>query len=135
MQIIMKLIIICVVFFVSANALDTVEQRLATVENNVAQLTAKADEILVYLRKASTGIERTGPLKNDTDLEERVTVLEFQMTEVTEDLTEAEDGLSNVEGQITVIFADQTIQDEGHLELETDTETDSLHSSSLIKQV
>ena len=69
-------------------------------------------------------------LMNDTDLEERVTFLEFQMVNVneelvtlTEDLIDAENRVVNVEGQVTVILADQVIQDERLLELETDAES------------
>ena len=71
-----------------------------------------------------------GALKNDTDLEERVTFLEFQMVNVneelvtiTEDLIDVENRVVNVEGQITVVLADQVIQDERLLELETDAES------------
>ena len=53
---------------------------------------------------------------NDTDLEERVTFLEFQMVNVNEELLtvmeyliDVENGVENVEGQITVILADQVI--------------------------
>ena len=67
---------------------------------------------------------------NDTDLEQRVTFLEFQMVNVNEelvtikeDLVDVENGVENVEGQITVIFTDQVIQDERLLELETDAES------------
>ena len=66
---------------------------------------------------------------NDTDLEERVTFLEFQMVNVneelvtlTEDLIDVENGVENVEGQFTVILADQVIQNERLLELETNVE-------------
>ena len=71
--------------------------------------------------------DRSGQ-QNDTDLEQRVTVLEFQMMTVTEDLTtltetvaDAEEDVDNVEGQVTVILADQVIQDERLLLLETET--------------
>ena len=67
---------------------------------------------------------------NDTDLEERVTFLEFQMVNVneelvtiTEDLIGVENRVVNAEGQITVVLADQVIQDERLLELETDAES------------
>ena len=59
---------------------------------------------------------------NDADLEERVTFLEFQMAKVN-DLIDVENGVENVEGQMTVISADQVIQDERLLELETDSES------------
>ena len=66
---------------------------------------------------------------NDTDLEQRVTFLEIQMLNVneelvtiTEDLIDVENGVENVEGQITVILADQVTQDERLLELEQDME-------------
>ena len=69
-------------------------------------------------------------LMNDTDLEERVTFLEFQMSNVneelvalTDDLIDVENGVENVEGQVTVILADQVMQDERLLELETDSES------------
>ena len=74
---------------------------------------------------------------NDTDLEERVTFLEFQMVNVneelvtlteelvilTEELIDVEDGVENVEGQITVILAGQVIQNERLLGLETDADS------------
>ena len=83
---------------------------------------------------------------NDTDLEERVTFLEFQMVTLTEelvtlteelvtlteelvilteDLIDVENGVENVEGQVTMILADQVIQDERLLELETGMESDN----------
>ena len=44
------------------------------------------------------------------------------MAEVTEDVIDVEVDLTDVEGQVTVILADQVIQDERLLLLETDTE-------------
>ena len=63
---------------------------------------------------------------NDTDLEERVTFLEFQMVNVNEELIDVENSVANVEGQITVIFSDQVIQDERLLELEQDMDATAL---------
>ena len=78
----------------------------------------------------SIGDVKKDPLMNDTDLEERVSFLEFQMVNVneelvtlTEDLIDVENRVVNVEGQVTVILADQVIQDERLLELETDAES------------
>ena len=58
---------------------------------------------------------------NDT-LEERVTVLEFQVAEITSDITEIVDDVNIVEGEITVISAGQILQDERLLELEMDSD-------------
>ena len=79
---------------------------------------------------------------NDTDLEERVTFLEFQMVNVneelvtlTEDLIDVENRVVNVEGQVTVILADQVLQNDRLLELETDAESVAVaivgHDSSI----
>ena len=73
---------------------------------------------------------------NDTTIEERVTILEFQMAGVTQDvtdlgvevtdleleITDLGDEVDVIDGEIAVIFADQVIQDERILELETDSE-------------
>ena len=67
---------------------------------------------------------------NDTDLAERVTFLEFQMVNVNEDLVilvedliGVEDRIVNVEGQVTAVLADQVVQDERLLKLESDAES------------
>ena len=59
---------------------------------------------------------------NDTTIEERVTILEFQMADVTEDVTDIGDEVDVITGEVAVIFADQVIQDERILELEAESE-------------
>ena len=66
---------------------------------------------------------------NDT-IEERVTILEFQMADLTEDVTYLEleitdvgDEVDVIDGEIAVILAAQVIQDERILELEADSES------------
>ena len=84
-------------------------------------------------------------LLNDTTIEERVTILEFQMASLTEDVTDLEleitdlgsevtdlgvevidlgDEVDVIDGEIAVILADQVIQDDRILELEAETEGD-----------
>ena len=91
------------------------DQRIQKLETQMAIFNRNSEDLYAQL--------------NDTDLEERVTVLEFQMTTVTDELiiltetvADAEEDVDNVEGQVTVILADQVIQDERLLELETDAE-------------
>ena len=71
---------------------------------------------------------------NDTNLEERVQALEFQMANVHEDITgieqevtdlevDEESQITNIESQITVILADQVNQDDQLEDLEMETET------------
>ena len=59
---------------------------------------------------------------NDTTIEERVTILEFQMAGLTEEVIDLGDELDVSDGEIAVIFADQVIQDERILEVEADSE-------------
>ena len=82
---------------------------------------------------------------NDTTIEERVTILEFQVANLTVDVTDLELGVTDlgievtdleleiidlgdeidvIDGEVAVIFADQVIQDERILELEDETEGD-----------
>ena len=65
---------------------------------------------------------------NDT-LEERVAILEFQVaglegdvTSIIVDVTDQEEDLDLVEGEIAVISAEQVLQDERILELEVDSD-------------
>ena len=51
---------------------------------------------------------------NDTTIEERVTMLEFQMTGVVSEVTDLEE-------ELTLVETEQIIQDERILELEIDT--------------
>ena len=69
---------------------------------------------------------KTGFVQNDTTIEERVTILEFQVADLDEDVTSLEDRTLNVEGELAVISAEQVLQDERILELEMDS--DGLYS-------
>ena len=59
---------------------------------------------------------------NDTTIEERVTILEFQMADLTDDVTDLGEDVDVIDGEVAVILADQVIQDERILELEADSE-------------
>ena len=69
---------------------------------------------------------KTGFVQNDTTIEERVTILEFQVADLDEDVTSLEDRTLNMEGELAVISAEQVLQDERILELEMDS--DGLYS-------
>ena len=56
-------------------------------------------------------------LQNAT-IEERFTLLETQMEIVNDGIADIEDNVDNLEGQVTVLFGDQVIQDEQILKLE-----------------
>ena len=62
---------------------------------------------------------------NDTTIEERVTILEFQMADLTEDVTDLGEDVDVIDSEVAVILAGQIIQDERILELETDSEGNS----------
>ena len=59
---------------------------------------------------------------NDTTIEERVTILEFQVSGLTEEVTDLGDEIDVIDGEIAVILTGQVIQDERILELEADSE-------------
>ena len=59
---------------------------------------------------------------NDTTIEERVAILEFQMADLTEEVTDLGEDVDVIDGEVAVILADQVIQDERILELESDSE-------------
>ena len=63
---------------------------------------------------------------NDSTIEERVAILEFQMDYVTGEVTDLGDEVDVIDGEIAVILADQVIQDERILELEVDSEGQTL---------
>ena len=67
----------------------------------------------IYTRYFIFAFNTTGFL-NDSTIEERVSVLEFQVTELTEDVTDLEEGL-------TLVETEQIIQDDRILELELDS--------------
>ena len=129
-----------------ASALESGEERIRLVEEKIDLIFEMMQDIHwemgelkrqqmvhdnnVNVPRLITDDELNQVQMNDTDLEERVTFLEFQMVKVNEELVilaeeliDVEDEVENVEGQITVIFADQVIQDERLLEMETDVES------------
>ena len=59
----------------------------------------------------------TGTIQNTT-IEERVALLEIQVVEIEEDLTEIDERVELVEGDVNFLFDEQVIQDERLLELE-----------------
>ena len=66
---------------------------------------------------------------NDTTIEERVAILEFQVENLNIDvevinteLVEQEEDLDRIEGEIAIISADQVQQNERLLELEIDSD-------------
>ena len=60
---------------------------------------------------------------NATTIEERVAILEFQVSGLTEEVTDLGDEVDVIDGEIAVIFTGQVIQDERILELEADSES------------
>ena len=78
------------------------------------------------LRKCTSAYYLT-ELKNAT-IEERITLLETQMEIVNGAIADIEDDVDNLEGQVTVLFGDQVIQDEQLLELGTATESVYIHA-------
>ena len=59
---------------------------------------------------------------NDTTIEERVTVLEFQVDNLNVEVVDQAEDLDRIEGEIFIISADQVLQDERLLELEMDSD-------------
>ena len=59
---------------------------------------------------------------NDTTIEERVTILEFQMADLTEEVADLGDDVDVIDNEVAVILTGQVIQDERILELEDETE-------------
>ena len=106
------------------NEIESFTREVRTLVRNLAVIPNQMDQPAVenVQEQKFNDEQRYGIQLIDTDLEERVILLEFQMAEVTEDVADVEIDLTNVEGQITVILADQVIQDERLLLLETDTE-------------
>ena len=125
----MTFILIYVTLCVSVDALDRNEERLARVESNVAELSAKMDsltgtmiEVLQYLKMESAKLSEMRVdvrLLNDTNIEERVQALEFQMANVQEDVAiidvEVSDLEEDVESQVTIIEGQITVLLEGQI--------------------
>ena len=61
------------------------------------------------------------PALNAT-IEERVSLLEIQVVEIQEDVTDADERVTLVEGDVNFLFDEQVIQDEKLLTLEEDTD-------------
>ena len=59
----------------------------------------------------------TGSIQNVT-IEERVSLLEIQVVEIQEDVTDVDERVTLVEGDVDFLFDEQVIQDERLLELE-----------------
>ena len=63
---------------------------------------------------------------NDTTIEERVTILEFQMADLGVEVTDLGEDVDVIDNEVAVIFTGQVIQDERILELEDETEGEYL---------
>ena len=61
-------------------------------------------------------------LIQNTTIEERVALLEIQVMEIQEDVTGLRIDHTQLEGDVNFLFAEQVIQDERLLNLETETE-------------
>ena len=59
---------------------------------------------------------------NDTNLEERVQALEFQMANVQEEIMDVSDDVDILVSEVTIIHADQVVQDERLLDVEDEVE-------------
>ena len=60
-------------------------------------------------------------LLNDTTIEERVFILEFQVAELTDDIITITDDVTNLEEGLTLVESEQIIRDERILGVEIDT--------------
>ena len=63
----------------------------------------------------------TESVQNAT-VEERVSLLEVQVSDLREDLTTVTDNVEEVEGEINFLFSEQVIQDERLLNLEVEVD-------------
>ena len=101
------------------------------------QVAAQAEIIVKMMKKISELEKNNGAntegipsFMNDTNLEERVQALEFQMTNVHDDIENIESGVSNIEEEITnmeeqftFVLEGQLFQDQRLLDLEDERET------------
>ena len=62
-------------------------------------------------------------LLNDTSIEERVTLLEFQVAGNTEDISALNADFTDLQEELTLVESEQIIQDERILGLEVDTDS------------
>ena len=70
---------------------------------------------------------------NETTIEERVTLLEFQVEALTEGTNSLESDLNAVEDEVIVISSQQILQDQRIVELEIDSDGTGDNSISLFK--
>ena len=146
----MYIILYITIFLANSGiAIDPLEDKMAKMEEMMSELSMKVEALTKMVEEINnrfpTGIdgsikdnaeiiasEKAIPL-NDTNLEERVAVLEFQMENVQDDLifvtsdvsnlgTELTDLEEDIESQITIIQADQTVQDQRLLDVEDEVE-------------
>ena len=59
---------------------------------------------------------------NDTTIEERVTILEFQVENLNIEVVDQAEDLDRIEGEIVILLEDQVQQNERLLELEIDSD-------------
>ena len=58
----------------------------------------------------------------NSSLEERVTLLEVQVADITEDLTTTDENVADLDQDVNFLFDEQVIQDERIFQLETTTD-------------
>ena len=82
------------------------------------------DRTYYFFPKINTNsLDRTEILRlNDTTIEERVTILEFQVENLNIEVVDQAEDLDRIEGEIVILLEDQVQQNERLLELEIDSD-------------
>ena len=134
----------CLILFLAScgNAADPLEDRMTKMEEKMNTFISRMENAMMKMTEEIQAIKtqisnETGengnddtdditprintPL-NDTNLEERVQALEFQMENVQEELMDVNDDVDILVSEVTIIHADQVVQDERLLEVEDEVE-------------
>ena len=119
---------ICIILLLttSTNAENPSEVRMAIMEEKIAEISMSLQAVLTKITKENPDNDISssilGTLMNDTDLEERVQALEFQMVNVQEEIVNISDDVDVLISEVTIIHADQVVQDERLLDVEDEVE-------------
>ena len=100
-------------FLAGAVAVDSLEERISRIEEKMNEFTSRVEEALVNMGEDIRALQRKNTIESDENSsdddnrspEERLQALEFQMTDVHDDV---EDLIS----EVTIIHADQVTQKE-----------------------
>ena len=101
------------------NAENLSEEHMVIIEEKVAEILTKMAK-----EDSSSGIQSSilTRLLTDTNLEERVQALEFQMANVQEEIMDTNDDVDVLVSEVSIIHADQVVQDEHLLNVENEVE-------------